>query len=453
MENILTCSNLLIKDYDGRDFPDIINTILRENLGGVIFGGSSVIHDLYFKEENWDRDYDIWCLSSNYAKIKTELIVKWRCDNIKTEKYKRLEYYEIFNPKEISEYNYKTEELKIKIQLINIGTLITTFTDMITNIDLTFNTVFYDGLKLFYFRTTEERVKAREGEYEIFIHFNAEDCFCNRCMKDQYENINKRQITRIQKYRERGFHITNLCPLCDTPAKLSIFHVFNCIKKKLGLELKDSIESKFYLIGGKIDEERLHQLIKYGESDNSYMVISSLLLILSTRRIDLFMEKLEEWKEKITVDGKNVLYSVFKIGSEIAFRKFNEIYRLNSKKLEKLFLFSCKRKYLNLARYISSLSSRLRLDIQEDTIVEYKILNIFDAYLNTNDESEILTEFNKIKKIEDNEDCPICKYRVCNIEIGCRHKFCMNCLMLYFSIKTTNQQSLNCPICRQKFYN
>ena len=173
MEHIFGIEPIERKVYDGSNFPQIINEILRKYKNKVFFGGSSLIHDAFFKDEHWQSraDYDMWCNNSIYQNIVTDLIDKNFIMAIHS-KYDN-KYYEKFNIKELTEFTFEIDKKEYIIQLINIGN---SFVTLIDKIDFTFNTVLYNGEELLFFRTNEADVMQKKGYLQIDVITNECEC-------------------------------------------------------------------------------------------------------------------------------------------------------------------------------------------------------------------------------------------------------------------------------------
>ena len=53
MEELFGVTPVETKKYNGSNFPPLVNEILRKYKNKAFFGGSSLIHDAFFKDENW----------------------------------------------------------------------------------------------------------------------------------------------------------------------------------------------------------------------------------------------------------------------------------------------------------------------------------------------------------------------------------------------------------------
>ena len=103
MEHLFGINPIETKKYDGSNFPPIVNEILRKYKNKAFFGGGSLIHDAFFKDEHWKSrvDYDIWCNDCIYQNISSDLTDK-NFNMAIHSKYDNL-YYEKFNIKELTE--------------------------------------------------------------------------------------------------------------------------------------------------------------------------------------------------------------------------------------------------------------------------------------------------------------------------------------------------------------
>ena len=160
-------------------FPDFLNEILNEFT--CYFAGSSLIHDVYFPEEDWgERDYDVWCSKINFDKINLKLCKEGNVP-IRMEYFKKAEKYQ--KTIAISEYKIQNK----KLQLINIGNNVFNFTEF----DFSFLQCYYDGKKIH-----------THNQYEPHLKIGT----ISRTDKNTQE--------RIIKYQKRGFHFLNLCFGC-----------------------------------------------------------------------------------------------------------------------------------------------------------------------------------------------------------------------------------------------
>ena len=99
MEQLFGVTPIEIKKYDGANFPPLVNEILQKYKNKAFFGGGSLLHDAFFKDEEWTSriDYDIWCKDSVYEKILID-IEKKGLVNIHHSKYDT-KYYQTFKIK------------------------------------------------------------------------------------------------------------------------------------------------------------------------------------------------------------------------------------------------------------------------------------------------------------------------------------------------------------------
>lgn len=452
--NDIDCKS--IKMSKGEHFPQIILSLVERYKDKILFGGSSLIHDLYFPEEIWEnRDYDLWCLSEIYDKIKRNFDKTPRAVKIKEESFtNESDYYGIFKTVGITEYLYNESGKDLKIQLINIGSERSNLNNVMKNIDLSFNSVFFDGERLIYIDTTEEQIKSKLGRYlsKKFL------CDCSNCRRQRVFTDKEKQ--RIEKYKKRGFSILNICSICNENAENTLIHSVYCFKKHLGIP---NTTKNFFKIGKILTEDKIN-IIKdiIHNSTSNGIIICGLLLILSTTNTDLFNELFEENKSKIdpySMELNECMDKMVGNGLVTGFTKFYELIEpyINQKsyiRLGELFEKCVNKNYISMVKYMSSKSNRFQVTIYEDTIIEHKIfLSVFDFYIETRNISIIINEFPKVKEISSIEVCPICQSSEVNIEIGCNHQFCSSCLMSYFSLEEKKQKTLLCPICRSDFYN
>jgi len=463
IEKYLNVPYKSIKDYNGELFPKLILEIINENKGNILFGGSSLIHDLYFNKETWEkRDYDLWCLEPTFNKIKRKLNRLQNCKKIKEDEYENQnKYYNRFKTSAIAEYNYidYSQEIKnriIKIQLINIGIERINIMNTINNIDLSFNTVFYDGEKLIYFQTTEEEILNKKGYFipkKLISPLN--HCSCIICLQKNKNPLNDKELQRIKKYKMRGFSITNLCPLCDNANAISLKHCSDCWKNKL----KITTENNFYKDGNQITKNHIEiikkEMTKYKE--NSFL-LASIMMIISTRNIDLILETFNNFKEYFDISScafNLILTFQIEIGFFTGFKLFFELIEphlttYSNKRIGELFTKSCQWNHHNIAKFLSEKYPRCNLTIFEDKIIDFKYLNTFEYFFLTNDLTIITKEYNSIfiTTEESEENCSICQTDFPNLILCCKHRFCSNCLINYYQLQLNKNLKLNCPMCR-----
>jgi hypothetical protein len=442
MEELFGITPIETKKYDGSNFPPLVNEILRKYKNKAFFGGSSLLHDAFFKDENWATrvDYDIWCQESIYQNILSDIEEKG-LQKIHHSKYDE-KYYEMFNLKEIAEFTFEINRNQYIIQLINIGT---NFFSVINKIDFTFNTVLYNGEDLIFFRTTEADVLQKRGDLQV-------DVITNKCPCEECENkkVSHKQISRIQKYTARGFHINNFCPFCTATRDYNIVTVSHFQSCVLNLSFPP------YIL--QLEDAQFLKIMDIGrESTNPNVILCCLNIIARTLRmeefISLFYDKqcasilntnsrlFNEILIDFTVNGQYTFFTLF-------FDLLKKNIRLTATPIQILFRKACAYNCINIALYISSHSQRYELSIYEDRIYQHNILTVFEHYVKYKKIQAILDEYPGIKlvyKEEDNEDsiCSICKENQSNIRLPCGHEFC-DCIFSYFATSF----STKCGICR-----
>jgi hypothetical protein len=441
MEEIFGVTPIEIKKYDGSNFPPIVNDILRKYKNKAFFGGSSLLHDAFFKDEHWASrvDYDIWCKDSVYQNILTNIEGKGLV-NIHHSKYDA-KYYQIFKIKELADYAFEIDRKQYIIQVINIGS---NFYSFIDKIDFTFNTILYNGEDLIFFRTTESQVIQKIGDLQIDVITNK--CECSEC---KHKRVSHKQIARIEKYKARGFHINNFCPFCKTRdyKVITIQHFQSCI-----LNLTDSQ----YIL--RLEEAQLQKIYDIGlESRNPNVILCCLNIIARTLHMEEFISLFDEKKWLIIFSINSRLFNDilidFTVNGQFTFFKFffdllKTKIRLTATPIQILFRKACSYNNINIARYISSHSERFELLIFEDRIYEHNILTVFEHYVKTKKIHAVLDEYPGITLVENQEEneesiCSICKENQCNIRLPCGHEFC-DCIFSYF----VTSFSMKCGICR-----
>ena len=444
MEELFGVIPIEIKKYDGSNFPSIINDILRKFKNKAFFGGGSLLHDAFFKDEHWVSrvDYDIWCRDIYFKEIISYLEEK-KLQKINHSNYEVI-YYERFNIKELVEYTFEIDGKKYIIQLINIGA---NFFTLIDKIDFTFNTVLYNGEDLIFFRTTEAQILQKQGDLQVYIKTNK--CECNDCKN---KGISHKQINRIRKYKARGFEITNFCPFCksNTYQLINIPHFESCILNITYPSYVLRLEStQFQLIKDIIQNTK-----------NIHIILCCLNIIARTMQMEDFLYFFYEKKCHIILNTNLKLFNDilidFTINGQFTFFKlFFDLLKtkikITSSQIQILFRKASAYNCINIARYIASHCQRYELFIFEDKIYQYNILTVFEHYIKYKDIQVILDECPSIilfEKEEDNEDsiCSICKENQINIRLPCGHEFC-DCIFTYFA--TTFQ--MKCGICRIEY--
>jgi hypothetical protein len=441
MEELFGVTPIEIKKYDGANFPPLVNEILRKYKNKAFFGGSSLLHDAFFKDEHWASrvDYDIWCKDSVYQKILSDIEEKGLV-NIHHSKYDT-KYYQTFKIKELADYGFEIDRKQYIIQFINIGSC---FYSLIDKIDFTFNTVLYNGEDLIFFRTTEAQVIQKIGDLQVDVITNK--CECPEC---KHKRVSHKQIARIQKYKARGFEITNFCPFCkpNDYKLITVQHFQTCVL---------NLSQPQYIL--QLEEDQLQKIYDIGlESRNPGVILCCLNIIARTLHMEDFLSIFHEKKCATIFDTNSRLFNDilidFTINGQFTFFKlFFDLLktkiRLTATPIQILFRKACSYNNINIARYISSHSERYELLIFEDRIYEHNILTVFEHYVKTKKIQAVLDEYPSItlfENQEENEDsiCSICKENQCNIRLPCGHEFC-DCIFTYFMTSF----SMKCGVCR-----
>jgi len=441
MEELFGITPIEIKKYDGTNFPPLVNEILRKYKNKAFFGGSSLLHDAFFKDEHWVTriDYDIWCKDSVYQNILSDIEEKGLV-KIHHSKYD-VKYYQTFNIKELAEFTFEIDRKAYIIQFINVGH---NFFLMIEKIDFTFNTVLYNGEDLIFFKTTEADVLQKRGDMHIDIITNS--CTCEDCKN---KKVSHKQISRIHKYKARGFKITNFCPFCSINdyKTITISHFQSCV---LNLSFPP------YVL--HLEDNQFQKIMNLvHESTNPNIILCCLNIIARTLHMEEFLSIFHEKKCSSIFDTNSRLFNNilidFTINGQFTFFKLffdllKSKIKLTAIPIQILFRKACAYNNINIARYISSHSERYELLIFEDRIYQHNILTVFEHYVKTKKIQAVLDEYPSItlfENQEENEDsiCSICKENQCNIRLPCGHEFC-NCIFTYF----VTTFSMRCGICR-----
>lgn len=441
MEELFGVTPVETKKYDGSNFPPLVNEILRKYKNKAFFGGGSLLHDAFFKDEHWVTriDYDIWCQDSIYQNILSDIEAK-SLHKIHHSKYDH-KYYQMFNIKEIAEFTFEIDRKEYILQLINIGV---NFFSVINKIDFTFNTVFYNGEYLIFFKTTEAHVLQKRGDLLIDVITNK--CPCEEC---KTKKVSQKQISRISKYRARGFEITNFCPFCTFTGNYKIMNV---------LHFQTCVLNLFYpSYALQLEDVQFQKIMDIGrESTNPNVILCCLNTIARTFHMNEFISLFHEKKcstifnvnsrlfNDILIDFTiNGQYTFFKLFFDLLKKKI----RITDMPIQILFRKACAYNCINIALYISSHSPRYELSIFEDRIYGHNILTVFEHYLKYKNIQVILNEYPAITLVDKEEGeesiCSICKENQSNIRLQCGHRFC-DCIFSYF----VTSFSMKCGICR-----
>ena len=114
---------------------------------------------------------------------------------------------------------------------------------------------------------------------------------------------------------------------------------------------------------------------------------------------------------------------------------------------EYAFRHACRNGHTDIARWLVSIFDEYFVVIQNNKIIEWKILNPIDVYIKNKEFTKIIPIIN-IKKEQHNPlniECPVCydKTPKLTIKIECGHIFCIAC------INTVKKYLSNCPMCRK----
>lgn len=446
MERLFGINPIETRKYDGSNFPPIVNEILRKYKNKAFFGGGSLIHDAFFKDEHWKSriDYDIWCNDCIYQNILSDLIEKGFNMSIQS-KYDN-KYYEKFNIKELTEFTFEIDRKEYIIQLINIGNY---FLTLINKIDFTFNTVFYNGEELFFFRTIEADVLQKRGNLQVDVITN--ECECEECKN---KKISKKQIQRIEKYKSRGFQITNFCPFCETVGAEKTYKIITVLHfQSCALNLTFP---KYIL---QLEDDQFEKVIQMGHtSDNPNVILCCLNIIARTLHMEEFISLFHEKKDLFDVHTRlfnDILIDFTVQGQYTFFKLFFDLLKTKASiigtDIQVLFRKACDYNCINIALYISSHSDRYDLSIFEDKIYEHDILTVFEHYVKYKNMQVILDEYpGKITILDEdfmNQEeeiiCSICNANPSNIQLHCGHRFC-ECIINYFATISC----MRCGVCR-----
>ena len=115
---------------------------------------------------------------------------------------------------------------------------------------------------------------------------------------------------------------------------------------------------------------------------------------------------------------------------------------------DEAFRSSCKNKHIEVAIWLASICDEYFVVVDNNRIMEWKILDIIELYIKNKEFIKIIPIIN-IKKEQHNPlniKCPVCydKTLKLTIKIKCEHIFCIAC------INTIKNQNGSCPLCRKR---
>ena len=112
------------------------------------------------------------------------------------------------------------------------------------------------------------------------------------------------------------------------------------------------------------------------------------------------------------------------------------------------FRLSCRFGHISVAEWLASICDEYLVVIQNNKIIEWKILDIIDLYIKNKEFTKIIPIINIKKEQHHLEECgcSICydNKLVLTIKIVCGHIFCIICL------KTVKDKNGSCPMCRER---
>lgn len=428
--------NQIIK-YSGTDLPSIINDILK--IKGAFFGGSSLMHDIYFEEEDWgERDYDIWC--SNNAFIQIHQFLTKSVNLLKISKnVVNTGYYENFRIRRLREYIFSTSKGNIKIQLINVARR--KFIDyVVEKIDFSFSTLIYDGENLLFFKTDEVSIKSKRGTVSGIVEKNS--CPCADCKR---RKLNSKNWNRIRKYINRGFTIENICMLCY-PHNIHIISLKDC--------MNCIYNEKNFFVNKEDSRAFLEEKLVKCDGKHSTIILAFLVVCIRMRDLEFFLDYYKRKEEFIDIYSEDYFYALYFLAQNGAYTAFKTLMdKVIGKvdfdsKLKEFFNTAVKNNYKNIALYYCRVNPRYSVEIYEDVIVSDNVSTLFKYYLDTSDISIFAIDLPDFTVIEDGmEECPVCKFNNVNLQTKCGHNFCGDCILGWM------ENNKNCPICRSEIYN
>ena len=113
---------------------------------------------------------------------------------------------------------------------------------------------------------------------------------------------------------------------------------------------------------------------------------------------------------------------------------------------EHAFCYACRLGNVEIAKWLASINNMYFIVIEDNEIIEWKILNTIDIYVENKEFTKIITFLN-IKKEQHNLtniECPICYDKTPDLTVKtiCGHIFCIKCILIVKNLNST------CPVCR-----
>lgn len=421
------------KKWDGDGLPNIVKFITNKWHGKLIFGGSSLLHCLYFNNEDWgEKDYDIWSCTCIIDEILIYLQSIQDKENIIFEnpiicnnyfqKYTGVNI--IYN---ISFNGIKLQLLKLdKFYCIDHGP----YKSFIDHIDFSFLKILYDGNMICYYTKDINKVKEKKGTWEQLKIFKAESTILKQFQKKE---------ERILKYKNRGFIFENICNHCNNN-KCNFKHYTSCLNTLNEL--------------GNIDFSTYHKKCISNSEKLAYLG-----LLLKTCKITEFHNFFDEWnneKKIVNYDDdyliekivsylitESVNYGVFSVVKKIYEMFENTEHKIDLTHDNNMYMYNAvKKNYVNIAKFFAEKNLSYNLKICEDRIVNFSIKSIFDLYIDSNDPMFFKKIIVDSKDSDDCEYCIICKYTIADFKLNCNHNYCNTCFALW--LKDNNE----CTYCK-----
>ena len=468
-----------------------INEYIRKLLNifpDACWGGSSVLHDVILpptgatanetatptQNKSWDaRDFDIYCFSKDYNKIILFLKTCAMVYLVRTIPIVKKMSYANLEIKGLTEYTVKLNGgIQRKLQLVNIGEH-PNYSNLASAVDLSFCSVVVSNNTIYYLRTMKIDILEKRGTLLI------KPCMCESCVKHNKTQLNSKLISRVKKYRARGFTITNVCQFCDY-AMNTVEHTQICLTRKL---FNKRIDNLHCILNGrdksKLGIDEINRLISYSHQykDDSITLLSIYSIFVYFKRIDLVHSFWDEIKISINFTSvmkcsqqlvRDGLYTGFRLLFEHIFHHHINTVHANdrTKYINQLMEAVVEHNYIQCALLIQSRIPTIELDIYEDQLFSWKNRVVYEMLfelINEEDSSQdeidsLMKTIPFLEKLEDmdpklQEICPICKYDNCLTKIiPCGHSFCQNCIILQLMTTYEKTKKEMCPCCRAEHH-
>ncbi len=99
-----------------------------------------------------------------------------------------------------------------------------------------------------------------------------------------------------------------------------------------------------------------------------------------------------------------------------------------------IFYNACICNNIRIAKWLVSINSNYKIIIEHDKIIDYYVLR------SINIDPIIKIDLKTIE--EEDKECPVCYENIVNIQTGCKHNFCKDCIQIVYN------KNDKCPYCR-----